>query len=151
MVLEQNMHHQNKIARFGQICSSRMADRERKEVFLIELLKCDCIFELSFIQWVLQVMLPSECSFIVDVSLSYIYLSLFLLHVSAYMAIFMCASLVLLACGYTLLVSSVGWVKYEVLLFIIIFMLYFLYCYSEADSFKNIKEKKHPTHLKMAM
>jgi hypothetical protein len=28
-------------------------------------------------QWVLQVMLPSACSFIVDVSLSYIYLSLF--------------------------------------------------------------------------
>jgi hypothetical protein len=68
----------------------------------------------KYIEWVLQVMLPSACSFIVDVSLSYIQLSLFTLHVSAYMAIFMCvgcfifvflkesASLVLLARDHTL-------------------------------------------------
>jgi hypothetical protein len=54
---------------------------------------------------------------------------------------------------------SVGWVKYDVLLFIIIYAT-FLFCYSiharkgnknsEADSFRNIKVK-HNAHLKMEM
>jgi hypothetical protein len=72
------------------------------------------------VQWGLQVMLPSACSFIVLVFTVLHLVSLFTLHVSAYMAIFRCvgcfvfvflkesASLILLARGYTLHVSICG-------------------------------------------
>jgi hypothetical protein len=52
-----------------------------------------CRAQSSFIvQWVLQVKLPSACSFIVDVSCHCFTFSChcFTLHVSAYMAIFRC-------------------------------------------------------------
>jgi hypothetical protein len=88
--------------------------------------------------------LPSACSFIVDVHCLTFSCRCSTLHVSAYMAIFKCVGYVnfhmtegfcssaflpffhvVTVCTF----PSVGWVKYDILLFIITYAI-FLFCYS---------------------
>jgi hypothetical protein len=70
------------------------------------------------VQWVLQVMLPSACSFIVEASCHY-----FTLHVSAYMAIFRCVG-----CHYSNVLEGICFAGFFYILHVVTLCAWLRFC-----------------------